>query len=425
MDEQGNVFGVASENFNIQIDGLIASGTTCYQFNPDNWQCDNADKIEFTPLEIEAEKANLDARLGENNWSEDPDLKLILKLKKAQKAVNFLVDMPPGFFADLMQKHKNPEGDVLVDMESLASILTASYTLEEDDLHKGNIGFYVTEDKDSGKKKFTFFKIDHDLMFIDSIMSRKDAREAHWYYKADSFKITPKDLDGFPDLQDSGNHYWPTKNPLMVKGDKAYKDENERRAWANLNQDPVFNAAKWNNFLKYCLIPKELVMRSLTEHLDPKDDADKITMIQNSVTMRIAELKQALMMSPGFIEHLRTGKGNKAIATIREEIQLSMKDVEMDDVQQEQELNKIDKMFAEFTKLANYEHRSPLMIALSLDCYDFSYKGKCTDIDISIAIQKFKDYQKNGDHENTFKYACIVEDLANRGWDSVDIEIQM
>ena len=88
----------------------------------------------------------------------------------------FFDKLPQGFFGQLLKAEKN---DVLViDYASMASILASSYTLEEDDLHKGNFGFYLVQ-KD-GKPQVVFFKIDHDLMFADSIMSFNSSRSAHW-----------------------------------------------------------------------------------------------------------------------------------------------------------------------------------------------------------------------------------------------------
>lgn len=180
-----------------------------------------------------------------------------------------------------MKKHK--KGDLVIDMESLASILTASYALEEDDLHKGNIGFYVTETQDQKgkvKKQFNFFKIDHDLMLISSIMSQKDMRIANIFYDKDSFKISKRDLDGFPDLKDSGNHYWPTQKRLISTGDKAYSNEKERKTFANLKTDKAFIDAKWKYFLKSAIMPIELIEKSLSSSLDAKKEIDKINMVK-------------------------------------------------------------------------------------------------------------------------------------------------
>ena len=237
------VTGVASENFNVQIRRQMDAGATCYSFDSATWQFKSIPK-EIDKTKIPQERENLSSRAPLSEPINDEAMEKRMQLDEAKKGVHFLDKMPPSFFPSLMEKHKN--GLAVVDMESLASILTASYALEEDDLHKGNIGFYVTDVEVDGeiKKKFTFFKIDHDLMFTDSIMSQKDMRFANVFYNKDSFKISTRDLDGFPDLRDSGNHYWPTKKRLMVAGDKAYKNKEERDAFAGLKNDDAFKDAK-------------------------------------------------------------------------------------------------------------------------------------------------------------------------------------
>ena len=64
----------------------------------------------------------------------------------------FLNELPQGYFAHLMQDRK--AGKLDIDMDSLANILVGKYTLEEDDLHKQNIGFYLTQK--AGKPYVTF-----------------------------------------------------------------------------------------------------------------------------------------------------------------------------------------------------------------------------------------------------------------------------
>lgn len=66
----------------------------------------------------------------------------------------------------------------------------------------------------------------------------------------------------------------------------------EREAFAGLKNDEAFKDAKWKYFLKAAILPIEQVEKSLTAHLDPKTDADKINMIKNSMWNRMGQLKQ-------------------------------------------------------------------------------------------------------------------------------------
>lgn len=438
----GEVIGVASENFNVQIMKLIEAGTRCYKFDPKNpgdggyveIRTQTPEKVEDLnlqqPLELvpealellkKEELEKLKSRKKDMTLEDQDIVQASLKLKQAKQAVNFLNEMPRGFIPDLMARN-----DVEVDMDSLASILTGSYFLEEDDLHKGNIGFYVTDSntkdgKGNFKKKFTFFKIDHDLMLIDSIMSRKDGRPDNLFYNNNSFKITARDLEGFPDLKDSGNHYWPTKWRASGFGAKAYNDPNERQAFANLKDNTAFIAAKWNNFLKYSLIPKDLVKSSLTMHLDPKNDVDNITMIQNSIEGRMTQLKQALLDSPKFLEYLSTDAAKAATENIKKEIVEYMKSSNMNKTDQDKVKKEINDTFKKFVACAEAPRTtSRLAKTIMLDCYVFSSKDKIKEGDIGLAMYKFNNYKNapgDDNKKNAFKYACIVVDLVAKSSD--------
>lgn len=105
------------------------------------------------------------------------------------------------------------ENKLTIDYASLATLFATSYTLEEDDLHKGNFGFYIVE-KDN-KPQVVFFKIDHDLMFAESIMSFHNSRPSHWLRGEDAFDIQIEDLLTFPKITHSANSYWPTKSSFI------------------------------------------------------------------------------------------------------------------------------------------------------------------------------------------------------------------
>ena len=95
----------------------------------------------------------------------------------------FLSEFPKGFFNTLSSAAKG--GRICLDMASLAHVLTTSYTLEEDDLHKGNFGFYVVQKQ--SKPHVVFFKIDHDMMLADSVMSHCHTRWINWFHGAGAF----------------------------------------------------------------------------------------------------------------------------------------------------------------------------------------------------------------------------------------------
>lgn len=423
------VIGVASENFNMQIKKQIDKGVDCYSFNSASWH------YEAIPKAIQGEISQQDKentlrsllgsrRLGEEEVIGEEALKGRIHLDQTQKAVNFLDKMPRNFFVNLMKKYH--AGEVVVDMESMASILTASYVLEEDDLHKGNIGFYVTDAKDTEgsvimsqdnqpKKQFNFFKIDHDLMFSDSIMSQKDMRIANIFYDKHSFKISTRDLDGFPDLKDSGNHYWPTKKRLFAAGDKAYSDKEEREAFANLKNNEAFVHAKWKYFLKSAIMPVELVERSLVGHLDKDKNIDKINMVRNSIDYRIGKLKEKMLESQQFRNYI-VEHGTKAFVEVEQEISDYIQNMQINETEQhalKTELSDNFRLMAYCARERNLPKEqqiiSTLLQSILLDNYNFLSATKTTKQDVHVALDKVQYWNKhNVVDARCFSSACVA-----------------
>lgn len=237
----------------------------------------------------------------------------------AGKGFNFLDKLPQNFFAKLLEAQD--DGKLDIDMDSLADVFTTAYALEEDDLHKGNIGYYVTEEQ--GRPCFHFFKIDHDLMFSNKVMAARDGRLANLAYTHAEFRITARDLQGFPDLLDSGNHYWPTKHALFVKGDKAYQSEADRSAYKSLKNNEQFAQAKWRRFLKQTVVPNDFIVRCLKQPLERADVdpemANTLTVVQRATASRMSELRIALVEVPEFRRYLAE-HGDEAQKSIISEI---------------------------------------------------------------------------------------------------------
>lgn len=212
--------------------------------------------------------------------------------------VIFLEDVSTGFLARLLQMEKDRL--CTIDMASLASILTSSYTLEEDDLHKGNIAFYIIQK--NGKPHVVFQKIDHDLLLADSIMSRFGFRLANWYYGKKAFTITPRDLLSFPFLRDAKNHYWPTSFRFLISptDEKTY-GYSETNVFASLANRKDFNLAKWRSFYKHTLIPAKLIEQDLkvAYKLNGAEEA-RVHMLTHAVVARQAQLRAALFSLPEF-----------------------------------------------------------------------------------------------------------------------------
>lgn len=218
-----------------------------------------------------------------------------IKPENAAKIPYYFLDkLPQGFFVNLLEAERSKK--LSIDYSSLASILTSSYTLEEDDLHKGNFGFYIV--KRGGKPQVVFFKIDHDLMYVDSIMSFTTRRVTHFFSGCHAFDITARDLRNFPNLSDSSNTYWPSRKRYLYnpRDNKEYKNQDEVDAFASLAKVPEFERAKWLSFYKHILLSDELIQASLRECLDYGNDCDrsKIALISQATIARQANLKAML-----------------------------------------------------------------------------------------------------------------------------------
>jgi hypothetical protein len=219
-----------------------------------------------------------------------------------QIPIYFLDKLPQDFFSHLLNTEK--EHRLTINYESLASILTCSYTLEEDDLHRGNFGFYLRDKQ--GIPEVVFFKIDHDLMFVDSIMSFCTRRPYHIFHGGNAFDIKAEDLLNFPHLIHSANSYWPTKLSHLSNpwDNKEYHSQSEVNSFAQLQYNPAFIKAKWLSFYKHTLLPTQLIELSLTECLDKNNASNRaqIALMVQATVARQARLRAMLFSLKEFRE---------------------------------------------------------------------------------------------------------------------------
>lgn len=238
----------------------------------------------------------------------------------------FLGDMEGGFFAYLKEQHDAK--NLVINVEALASDTVIPYLLEEDDLHRNNIGFYVI--KKEGKPHVVFFKIDHDLMFSESLTSYTDCRVQSWTnYR--NFQVTARDLRDFPDLKDSNNHYWPTRERLGIPGDKKlYSHAGDREAFKALKDDPDFQRYKWKSFLKSILVPYQLTHACLSLDLNGSGYQSEINLISQATSERLAALKAVLFSTPEFFHYFNNidGRGSVDLEANIEELTAQVMDLQ-------------------------------------------------------------------------------------------------
>jgi hypothetical protein len=340
-------------------------------------------------------------------------------------AIQFLDHAPQNFFSNLI-KLKNLR-KIEIDMDSLADILTVAYTLEEDDLHKGNIGYYVTQSA-NGVPKFHFFKIDHDLLFSEKIMSHKGFfRSEQFFSSSKKWHITRSDLTRFPDIH-SGNHYWPTKlqwHKQLLNLTKAYNSEHDRQTFIDLNEDTDFNFQKWKNFLKHTLLPTKLLVDSLKQELngvDP-DTMGTVSLIQRSTLARISELRTVLLTTPEFRTMLRTKKlQQEMLEYSRQEITESARDLGYTATQISHINQTIQTQFNEYLYIIDNDITNPIEIAIRTNSYrpyetparfshelKKSYTPTLLDTSFKILLALLKTAPDN--KKKIQYYADVIEDL--------------
>ncbi|KTD74709.1 Dot/Icm T4SS effector AnkK/LegA5 [Legionella waltersii] len=356
----------------------------------------------------------------------------------------FFHKLPHGYFYTLMRLRE--EGVVSIDMDSLASVLAVKYKLEEDDLHKGNFGFYVI--KRVGKPPLIkFFTIDHDMLLANSVTSFIHFRLPNFSYTDTSFNITPEDLIRFPDLHDSKNHYWPTRKRLLVMtGDpKVYTNSEEMEAFKRLNTDPEFNHAKWKRFLKGILATDEMTRAALSLHLNKRNPKDlaKIQLISHAMNERIMQLRANLLSIPEFRNYINSGQGKADILDMIREFEEYITDVQdhfdLDPEQTKEGFqNELLDGIKELAKISSHscdpddkravkDGDTPLHIAIRIGQYRFEESEKAyskywsipnsenkTAIEVAMDMAETCDAHCNRDVPALDPFA-VIQDLLNRG----------
>lgn len=335
-----------------------------------------------------------------------------LRLEDPTKIPIYFMDkLPQGFYARLVEAEM--DGHLSVDYESLASILATSYTLEEDDLHKGNYGFYLVER--NGHPHVVFFKIDHDLMFVDSIMGFHTRRPFHIMSGAHAFDITADDLKSLVCLTHSSNSYWPTKfgyisNPFDNKEYHNYADIN---AFSLLTNNPRFIHAKWKSFYKHILIPNELIKQTLQECVDRTKAADRadVALMTQTTMARLARLRAVLFS----IKEFR----NYVCALEEEQTEALLKEIIPPDLVSEALIHQVKESFIQHQDLCKKadgfeKGDTPLHTAIKLGEYRYeetmdmfsqfiNVRNKAGKTPLDIALERIhagsldeNDVQKNG-----------------------------
>lgn len=141
-------------------------------------------------------------------------------------------------------------------------ICALSYFLEEDDLHKGNIG--ISDNK--------VVRIDFDMSAF-SIVGKQDLRGSRSSFDSrvleETFVITARDIEHFPELSDSKPYYFPGIF-RMVASAGGYTAE-EVKKFSALQNDSRFVRRAYLMFLKIVLMPDDVFSSLLSAHIGNAD----------------------------------------------------------------------------------------------------------------------------------------------------------
>lgn len=227
--------------------------------------------------------------------------------------LRFLSGLPKGRFRRLLEKFSGHENRT-IDWNSLASVLCSAYFLEEDDLHRNNIGYFIIER--DGIYTLRFFKIDHDLCYSDSIMSRHAVRFWNFRHNSHSFDITRTDLLHFPNLHNYGTHYWPTRYSLLAKpcDPKIYDNLRDISAFASLAFNAEFTEAKWRQFYRISVMPEAVFAESLIRVYDNNNSVHQayFDQILNATLAKQRALAACLFSMKPFRDWLKTASFDDA-----------------------------------------------------------------------------------------------------------------
>ena len=218
------------------------------------------------------------------------------------KKACFFSKLNEKFFTEIIQK-KSQQYEV--DHDSLAEVLTGSYLLEEDDLHKDNIGIYFEKIDDNDLKfKIKFFKIDHDLMFTESVLSHNGVGrlEKKLAFKRNFFTIHPDDLLKFPNVRHTDQHHIVNRTRFIKRNLHKTKNKSytliENYAFISLKDNADFKKAKWEHWVRQAYFSTDNIKKILedTTSIEELTEETKNMMEQAKMeTLRAAVNRKRLL----------------------------------------------------------------------------------------------------------------------------------
>jgi hypothetical protein len=221
-------------------------------------------------------------------------------------------------------------------VSGLAVSLAMSYFFEEDDMHRGNMSKYGQ-------------RIDFDMTLWPVFAHYKTVSLADWSlrpYTQETFVITARDIDNFPDIKDANPYYWPTKLRSLAPEEVRKRFSGYIPASVNAYRsaeslvfqklaDPKYNKHydkfvyhKFKTLLKCLLISTHNYNHLISQHVrsdlqntDPALPRKKITdIITDHLDNRKKEMREVLLGMPSF-QNFMFEHGKQAFAEIKAELE--------------------------------------------------------------------------------------------------------
>lgn len=182
-----------------------------------------------------------------------------------------------------LNKTEIPTTEELLAHDFILALWT-SYFLEEDDLHPFNIG-------ENGER------VDFDMSAYPIASEHKGLRIIYWLSKiATVFRITPYDIDHFPNIKDARPCHWPTKKPENYNPHKEFP-EAARKAFIELETLEDTPDIKFQVMFGTLLLSQEILAQCLSASIANKEIIEKLS---EHFSARIFDLEEVLTQNDNF-----------------------------------------------------------------------------------------------------------------------------
>lgn len=185
-------------------------------------------------------------------------------------------------------------------VKGLASVMMSSWLYAEDDFHCGNFGLARND-----KNELIWARLDFGMSF-SSITN--EAGRPFREQTSDFERVTLKDLQQFPDVEDAKPFYWPTRlnlfnHDLNFRGSQKHNayHHRDKELFRALKNNPEFINEKYEFLLKQFLIDVDQKTALIRANID----APKSERLATTIASRIEKLRCAALADSGFRAYVK------------------------------------------------------------------------------------------------------------------------